>query len=356
MERSNLAGQPALCGPRTTSGSEQAANPADSRRQMADVAHNRGGYITRKMFRGTFSENTYVGAPPNAGTWCPARRTPSGSCGPATRSRPGTATTPTTRRTTPSAAVDRRPVAEVVLQPQTGFGHPRPVHPDPPGPVPGFAAATARRDVRSDPMNPIASSFSWTASARIFPSTSPPIPRPSEELLDQPGSGRPRCDVPGGRPAPRTNRATVWWEHPANSARHGTTGQVERFQNSMISRQTSQQSLPGLGTARQHRQADFRRDPDRGTRQATDRCVRSKTQNPGGQIRGHQRAETMATNGHFVAAYGQLFMAANSPLILFAPHHRAPVSSPRPRPARPRAPLAFGTGAEWSSSSSGLGA
>ena len=65
----------------------------------------------------------------------------------------------------------------------------------------------------------------------------------------------------------------------------------------MDSSETS--SSPSWGRrARQHRQADFRRDPNRGTRPQTT-GVSDQPPKINGQFRGHQRAQTVAINGLF---------------------------------------------------------
>ena len=55
----------------------------------------------------------------------------------------------------------------------------------------------------------------------------------------------------------------------------------------------------GLVRARQHRQADPRRDPNRGTRPGAGRVCRVNDPTSGGQFRGHQWAETVAISGLF---------------------------------------------------------
>src|SRR6478735_9010577 len=78
-------------------------------------------------------------------------------------------------------------------------------------------------------------------------------------------------------------------------------------------------SLLRARRALQHRQAEPRRDPNRGTRPGREGVSGSATRDRSGQFRGHQRAETMAISGQkpwpsvgsFVAAYGQFFMAAD---------------------------------------------
>src|SRR5664279_1651754 len=78
-------------------------------------------------------------------------------------------------------------------------------------------SATARRDDRSDPGNPIAISLSWAMSARILPfdvsTHSSTFGRYSSINLGRHVRGR---APPASRSA--TTRATVWWEHPARSA------------------------------------------------------------------------------------------------------------------------------------------
>jgi hypothetical protein len=82
---------------------------------------------------------------------CPQRLIPGRDHDPKPRPRQ-----PRTEQTRPTA-VHARALAPFELQPQTGLGHPRPVGTPPTGPPRAlFAAATARRVVRSVPANPIA--------------------------------------------------------------------------------------------------------------------------------------------------------------------------------------------------------
>ena len=77
--------------------------------------------------------------------------------------------------------------------------------------------ATARRDDRSDPGNPIATSLSWATSARILPFD---FSTHSSIFGRNSSTNRGRHDRGRAPPASRsaTTRATVWWEHPATSA------------------------------------------------------------------------------------------------------------------------------------------
>ena len=84
--------------------------------------------------------------------------------------------------------------------------------------MPAFTAATARRVVRSDPVNPIATSRRCTTSAPIRPperSTSSSIFGRNGSIIRGRSAGR-VGDLPDSRN--RTYRATVWWSQPTSSA------------------------------------------------------------------------------------------------------------------------------------------
>ena len=80
-------------------------------------------------------------------------------------------------------------------------------------------SATARRVVRSDPANPIATISPWATSARILPwdrlMSSSSLGRNSSIRRGR-RVARPGTSVPASRQA--TYRATVFGEHPASSA------------------------------------------------------------------------------------------------------------------------------------------
>ena len=169
-------------------------------------------------------------------------------------------------------------------------------------------SATARRDDRSDPGNPIATSLSWATSARILPfdcsTHSSTFGRNSSTnrgrhdrgtgtagvpFGDHPGDGVMRTPRQVGRGTQRTGQDRTQQEFP------------------WIPRQTSQWSLLGARRAHQHRQAEPRRDPNRGTRPGAGGCVGSVDPRSGwavswppvGRNRGHQRAVSWPPTGSF---------------------------------------------------------
>src|SRR5664279_5730040 len=160
-------------------------------------------------------------------------------------------------------------------------------------------SATARRDDRSDPGNPIAISLSWAMSARILPfdvSTHSSIfGRYSSINLGRHVRGR---APPASRSA--TTRATVWWEHPARSA--AARNEPVKSYDSSISRDSaadftmvppggsSGASAPPSGL----QEGPQPRDAARGTGGVSDQPTKTS-----GQFRGHQRAETLAISGQF---------------------------------------------------------
>ena len=97
-----------------------------------------------------------------------------------------------------------RALAPVPLQPQPRLSDPRPVRPAVhPARHRAFAAATARRVVRSFPVNPIAASRSCTMSARTLPSErsthSSTLPRNGSISFGLAPAPSPACQIPGQR-------------------------------------------------------------------------------------------------------------------------------------------------------------
>src|SRR6478736_10213985 len=162
-----------------------------------------------------------------------------------------------------------------------------------------LTCATARRDDRSDPVNPIASNLSWATSARIFPLD---CSTHSSIFGRNSSTNRGRLVRGAVPPASRsaTSRATVWCEHPARSA--AACNEPRRSNAARISMDSSADfkwSLLGARRARQHRQADFRRDPNRGTRPGWTRGVSETTHTQVGSFVATSGAETVAINGLF---------------------------------------------------------
>src|SRR5664279_4807976 len=79
-------------------------------------------------------------------------------------------------------------------------------------------------------------------------------------------------------------------------------------------------SLLGARRAHQHRQAEPRRDPNRGTRPGGGRVCRARR--PAitvGSFVATSGQKPWPSAGSFVAAYGQFFMAADSPIPRILP-------------------------------------
>ena len=137
--------------------------------------------------------------------------------------------------------------------------------------------------------NAIASCTGRSSGARR--SRCGPGARPARPGPWRPGT-TPRCSTVARPPAPA---------HALRSGPGTNRSNRTRQECASIPRQTSSGPSWGLAPAHQHRQADPRSDPNRGTRSRSDQACRINNQ-PDSWVRfvATSRAETVATNGHFL--------------------------------------------------------
>ena len=175
--------------------------------------------------------------------------------------------------------------------------------------------ATARRDDRGEPVKPIATSFSCALSARIVFSESwthsSILAGTRRSSAAAAPAGRPRRRPARRPPGPRCGASSPRASRPPDTNRSNRT----RQECASIPRQTSSGPSWGLAPAHQHRQADPRSDPNRGTRPRSGPGV--SDQQPTKQL-----GNFVATTGQkpwppvgtFVAAHGQFFTAVVRPV------------------------------------------
>ena len=179
-----------------------------------------------------------------------------------------------------------------------------------------LTCATARRDDRSDPVNPIATSLSWATSARILPFD---CSTHSSIFGRNSSTNRGRHVRGGAPPASRsaTSRATVWCEHPARSAAAcNEPSQIERSEyfHGFLGR--LQVVPPGGSSGASAPPSGLQEGPQPRDAAGTDKGV-------SGQPPKLRLGSFVATSGQkpwpsagcFVAAYGQFFMAADIAFI-----------------------------------------
>ena len=128
-----------------------------------------------------------------------------------------------------------------------------------------------------------------------------------QELVDQPRPARPRRGAAGVPFGDQSGDGVVRAPRQVRGGTQRTESNRTQPVFPSIPRQTSQWSLLGARRARQHRQADFRRDPNRGTRPGRARACRvnhprsrwAVSWPPVGRNRGHQRAVSWPPMGSF---------------------------------------------------------